>query len=155
MPVESGHDYVFVPKFSWAFKRGVGKAMLVVTRQAIYAYPYHEVGGGGLTTTKTDVSLGGRHPLEAIRELLAAPETTPEQLDATLERWCGKHPDAIVKPLGGYKRIKIRTGLFRMVGLSEKEKGLVSSPGTTIGLRPTKQELADFIRFFEGDPRLV
>lgn len=156
MAIEVGKDYAYARKVTWVFgDLGVGKAFVVLTREQVVIFPYDTVGGSGNTMTSSTTTIGGRPPAEVIEELLVAPSTSAESLNAQLTTWCGQISGALRHSLDAYKRIKLRAGWFnRGVRMSQKEKGFDSGFGTAIAFRPTKEEMEGFFTFFEGDSRL-
>lgn len=155
MAVEAGVDHVFANNVTWIFESGVGKAFVVITRRSLCVFPCRTVAGAGNTSTRTTTTIGGRPPNEAAQALLEDPTTTPESLDATLAQWCDELPDAILRPLDSYLRIKLRGGWFnRSLRMSQTASGFDSGFGTAVAFRPTKAEFATFERFFAGDARL-
>lgn len=158
MPVIAGKDYVFSPHLRTALKgAGPSRACAVITRRALYMIPYVSISGGGVTMTRTTITIDGLPPAGYIARMLADPQLTPDALDAELGRQCHEIRGAVAKPLAGFRRIKIRSGFFgRAVRLSERPDGLWGNPLTeNFGWRPAKEDLPAFTAFFAGDPRLV
>lgn len=136
---------------------GPSTASVVVTRRALYLIPFVSISGGGVTITRTTVTIGGMPPAQWIAGLLADPNMTVDALDQSLAAQCAAITGAIAKPLDGFKRIKIRDGFFgRSVRLTERPDGLWGNPlKENFAWRPSKQEVAGYSAFFGGDARLV
>ncbi len=158
MAVTAGRDYVFSPQIRTILPgAGPSSACVVVTRHALYFIPYVSTRGGGPTIPRTRVTMGGKPPGQYVAGVLADPNLTPAQLDQTLAHHCAGLAGAVVKPLDGFKRIKIRNGFFsRGVRLTERPDGLWGNPlKENFGWRPSKDEVVGYSAFFSGDPRLV
>jgi hypothetical protein len=158
MAVAAGKDYVFTPHLRTVLKgAGVSRACALVTRRALYMIPYVAITGGGVTITRTTVSIGGMPPADYVARLLADPQMTPEALDAAVGGQCASIAGAVARPLEQFRRIKIRSGFFsRGVYLTERPDGVWGKPFVEVfGWRPAKQEVPAFSAFFAGDQRLV
>ena len=158
MVVTAGKDYAFSPHLRTVLKgAGPSRACALVTRHALYFIPYVSISGGGVTITRTTVTIGGMEPAAYVARLLADPQMTPEALDAAVGGQCAGIAGALARPLDRFRRIKLRSGFFsRSVVLTERPEGLWGNPLVeTFGWRPGKEDLAAFTAFFAGDPRLV
>jgi hypothetical protein len=158
MPVTAGRDYLVSPHIRTVLPgAGPSSACVVVTRAALYFIPYVSISGGGVTITRTTVTIGGMPPAQYVAGILADPNMTPQQLDQVLAGQCASIVGAVVKPLATFKRIKIRNGFFsRGVRLTERPDGLWGNPlKENFGWRPSKAEVDGYAAFFTGDPRLV
>ena len=152
MAVSPGHDYAIARKTTWVFDTGVGKATAIVTPETLFIFPHAAIGGSGRTTTDTKYTIAGKHPLQAIQELLADPESTRESIDAQMQKWSSEVKGPIVEPLSEFKRMRIFTGwIRRSVVFSKKEKGF--GFGATSVL-PKKDELQNWIDIFKDFPNL-
>lgn len=158
MAITAGRDYVCSPEIRTVLPgAGPSRACVVLTRRALYLIPYVSISGGGVTITRTTVTIGGMPPAQWIAGLLADPNMTPDALDQALAAQCAAITGGVAKPLDAFKRIKIRDGFFgRGVRLSERAEGLWGSPlKENFGWRPSKQEVSGYSAFFAGDARLV
>lgn len=154
MALVEGRDYAAGLGITWVFSSGVGKGVAVVTPHQLFVIPYDTIAGAGRAVTNTVSKIGKDSVASAVAGLLTNESATIESVEAQLSEWAQQSGAAIVKPLSSVKRIKLRTGFFtRGVTFSEKEKGFDSGFGTAIGFRPTKLEMAGFLKFFEGDSR--
>lgn len=148
--VTSGKDYALVARTVWFFSSGIGRASAVLTQRALYLFPEHTFAAGATTRTKTDFTIGGRRPYDAISALVASPETSADALEQQLGEWACQVEGPIALQLAGVKRIRIFNGWFRRgVAFSEKESGYDLRPKS---LRPTKQEMPAFIEMLKDRP---
>jgi hypothetical protein len=158
MSVEAGHDYAWVRKMTAVLETGVGPASAVVTRRLVAIIPHQTIGVRGRTATTTTFTIRGRPTREALDVLLSDPGTTPHGLDELLRKVKDDVPKGpVLEALDSHKRIKIRGGSFsRGVAMNERAKGLVGHVGYwTMNSRPSREELEQFQRFFQGDPRTI
>jgi hypothetical protein len=158
MAVTAGRDYAFSPHLRTVLKgAGHSRACGLITRRAVYLIPFVSISGGGVTITRTTVTIGGKTPGEYVGQLLADPQMTPEALDAAVGAQCAGIASARALPLEQFRRIKIRSGFFsRGVLLTTRAEGMWGNPLTdSVGWRPAKDEVPVFAAFFAGDPRLV
>lgn len=155
MTVKAGDDYAYAHKVTWMADRwGVGNAIAVATREAVYTLPFSGLAEEGVLKQRWQELARGSSPQEHVEAFLAAEGTTPQNLDQTLNQWVEKL-EGVWKPLDAVQRIKIRNGFFtRNVAFSEKE-GLDTGFGTVLAFRPKKAEVKVFEALFEGDPRRV
>lgn len=152
MAVTAGKDYAVARKTTWVFETGVGDATGVITRQYVFIFPHNAIGGSGRSVSESTYTIGGRKPAEAIADLLANPDTTPETLDDKLIEWSGQVTGPIVERLSAFPRVRIFTGFIRRsVALSKKEKGMDFS---ATSIRPKKDELPAFLEFFKDHPQV-
>lgn len=150
MAVTAGKDYAVARKTTWVFETGVGDSTGVLTRQYLFIFPHNAIGGAGRKVSESTYTIGGRKPAEAIFDLLANPETTPETLDDKLVEWCGQVTGPIMERMSAFPRVRIFTGFIRRsIALSKKEKGM--DFGAT-SIRPSKDELPAFLEFFDTQP---
>jgi hypothetical protein len=158
MAVTAGRDFAFSPHLRTVLKgAGVSRACALITRRALYMIPYVSITGGGVTITRTTVTIGGMAPADYVARLLADPQMTPDALDAAMSQQCAGIAGAVARPLDQFRRIKIRSGFFsRGVYLTERAEGVWGKPFVeSFGWRPGKEELATFAALFAGDARLV
>ncbi|MBX3459673.1 MAG: hypothetical protein KF696_06855 [Planctomycetes bacterium] len=148
MAIQPGKDFAVAAKVSIALENlGVGNCTVVATRTALYLFPHDTIG-----ETERQYSIGGRKPGDVIAELLADPATTAERLEQQLAAWAAQETGPQVKPLAGFKRMRIFTGFIRRsVVFSTKETGYEFG---ALGFRPGKAELAAFLEFFKDFPGL-
>ena len=148
--VTSGKDFALVAQTRWFFSTGFGRASAALTRRALYLFPEHTFAAGATTRTKTDFTIGGGRPYDAIRALVANPATTGESLDPQLAEWARQVEGPIVVDLAAIKRIRIFRGWFRRsVVFSEKASGYDIRPKS---LRPTPDELPAFVEMLKDRP---
>ncbi|MEO6773591.1 MAG: hypothetical protein ABI467_11300 [Kofleriaceae bacterium] len=158
MAVIAARDYMFSPHIrTVAPGAGPSSACVVVTRRGFYMIPHVSISGGGVTITRTTVTIGGMPPAQYFAGVLADPSTTTAALDQLLASQCAAVTGAVAKDLSAFKRIKIRDGFFsRGVRLTERAQGLWGNPlKENFAWRPSKDEVAGYASFFAGDPRLV
>lgn len=148
--VTSGKDYALVQRTVWIFASGIGRASGVLTRRALYLFPEHTFTSGVTTRTKTDFTIGGRRPYDAISAMVANPETTADSLDQQLAGWAKQVEGPIVEDLARVKRVRVFNGwLRRGVAFSEKDSGYDLKPKS---VRPTKLEMPAFIEMLKDRP---
>ena len=158
MAITAGRDYVCSSEIRTVLPgAGPSRACVVVTRRALYLIPHVSISGGGVTITRTTVTIGGMPPAQWLANLLAEPNMTDEALDQALAAQCATISGAVAKPLDSFKRIKIRDGFFgRSVRMSQRAEGLWGNPlKENFAWRLTKQELSACSAFFASDSRLV
>jgi hypothetical protein len=148
--VTSGKDFALVARTTWFFSTGIGRASAALTPRALYLFPEHTFAAGATTRTKTDFTIGGRRPYDAISGLVATPATSADALDQQLGEWAKQVDGPIVQDLAEIKRIRIFQGWFRRsVVLTKKESGYDLKP---MSLRPTKEELPAFVELLKDRP---
>ena len=102
--------------------------------------------------SELQVRVDGIHPLEAVKTLLDAGDTTIETMNQSMDRWLGQVPKGpICRELRTFGGIRIWTGWFRRSVAFAPPEG-VSKIGNTIGFRPKKEEMDGFVSLLEGHP---
>jgi len=153
MAVSPGKDYAIIRKCDWFFETGMGSCTALFTRPYLFVFPHDAFKHTGRTMHETKYSIQGRHPADAISDLVADPETTPESMVDALQKWSSEVKGPIVDPMEDYKRVKLFTGFIRRsVVLSKKDSGYDISP---VGLRPKKEELPALVDFFREHPGAI
>jgi len=124
-------EYAVARRISYVFPSlGPGRGFALATRSRIAIVPYFVfVGRRALPFT-----------LAVLDETLAH----TAELEDAIDSWPG-----VIHPLMATQRISFRTGLFtrRVAFRIDRE--------TTVRVRPTRPELAQFQQLFSGDPRVV
>jgi len=159
MAVTAGADYALCSKFTWPFENGLGNGLAVVTRHGFYAIPYdvmnHQSKAGKNYWVDTKATIGGKHPVEALRLFLDHPDTDVVKVNMQMTEWCQASNGGDIVPMHEFKRMRIFTGFIRRsVVLSKKDSGLIHGPSSVRSVRPKKDELQAWVDFFKDDPRL-
>ncbi|MCA9678011.1 MAG: hypothetical protein H6709_20685 [Kofleriaceae bacterium] len=151
MGVTAGTDYAIARKTTWIFPgAGIGPATAVLTRRTLFLFPHRAFSGHGNVRSRTTFTIGGQSPVVAIEALLAAPDTTPDGLEAQLRRWAADVQGPVVEDLQAYLRVRVFTGwLRRSVAFSKKASGYDLRPES---VRPTKLELPAFLTLLSDRP---
>jgi hypothetical protein len=153
--IVAGDQYAYAKSFSWVFEGGVGKAFAILTPNTLFLFPYDMTVHTGPNSGRTVMKIEGKDATEIIEAILKDDEMTSEILEEKLRGIDLLHEAAVYWPNESIKRFKIWTGWIRRgLAFSQREDGGGGViDGTLISIRPSKDEIKNWVTLLKGDSR--